>query len=113
VDGIPLDGRSPRPGGNISGVGASPDANPLVYINPADIVSMDILKDASSSAIYGSRGANGVVIITTKKGTKGSNNISYNGSYGTQRAARKARTSDGSGPSRTNFIFRLIDPLVK
>ena len=56
-------------------------SNGLSTINPSDIESIDILKDASATAIYGSRGANGVVIITTKRGTKSSNNISYSASY--------------------------------
>jgi TonB-linked SusC/RagA family outer membrane protein len=51
--------------------GASTSGNPLSSINPADIASIDVLKDASATAIYGSRGANGVVIITTKGGEKG------------------------------------------
>jgi len=97
VDGIPLDGRSPRPGGNISGVGASPDANPLVYINPADIVSMDILKDASSSAIYGSRGANGVVLITTRKGQAGAPKIDFGASVGVGSIMRKIKILDAAG----------------
>lgn len=53
-------------------------------INPSDIESIDILKDASATAIYGARGANGVVIITTKKGSVGQPKLSYNGSYGFQ-----------------------------
>jgi TonB-linked SusC/RagA family outer membrane protein len=57
-------------------------------INPSDIESMEILKDASSSAIYGSRGANGVVIITTKKGKKGKNDLSVNSYYGIQTPER-------------------------
>ena len=69
IDGVPLDGRSPRPSVGVSGVGQTPDINPLNFLNPADIVSMDILKDASASAIYGSRGANGVILVTTKKGS--------------------------------------------
>ncbi len=71
VDGVPLDGRSARPGFNTSGLGQLPDANPLTYLNPADIESINILKDASASAIYGSRGANGVVMITTRAGATG------------------------------------------
>lgn len=51
--------------------------NPLNSINPADIASIEILKDASATAIYGSRGANGVIIITTKKGKKGAASTSY------------------------------------
>lgn len=69
------------------------DTNPLFIIdgvqggsyadlNPADIESIDVLKDASSTAIYGSLGANGVVIITTKKGKEGKINVSYSGHYG-------------------------------
>jgi TonB-linked SusC/RagA family outer membrane protein len=56
-------------------------------INPSDIASIDILKDASSAAIYGSRASNGVILITTKKGTLGKPVISYSGSYGIQKIA--------------------------
>jgi TonB-linked SusC/RagA family outer membrane protein len=58
----------------------TPQVNPLANINPNDIKSIEILKDASSTAIYGSRGANGVVLITTKSGSKGPgrNNLTYN-----------------------------------
>ncbi len=56
----------------------------LAAINPADIVSMDILKDASATAIYGARGSNGVIIITTKRGQKGQATINYNGYVGWQ-----------------------------
>ena len=70
-------------------------SNGLSTINPSDIESIDVLKDASATAIYGSRGANGVVIITTKRGTKNSNNISYNGSYGTQKVAKTLSVLNG------------------
>ena len=53
-------------------------SNPIDYINPNDIVSVEVLKDASSTAIYGSRGANGVILITTKKGKSGEGTITYN-----------------------------------
>jgi len=83
VDGVPLDGRSPRPGvGDIGFGGSNPASNPLNFINPQDIVSIDILKDASATAIYGSRGAYGVVIITTKKGRSGEPRIDFNTSIG-------------------------------
>lgn len=59
-------------------------SNPLASINPADIESIEVLKDASATAIYGSRAANGVVIITTKRGKKGEATISYNGYYAVQ-----------------------------
>ncbi|MBO9701310.1 MAG: TonB-dependent receptor [Sporocytophaga sp.] len=65
-----------------AGVTAGPSINALASLNPSDIESIDVLKDASATAIYGSRGANGVVIITTKKGKAGQNNISYDSYYG-------------------------------
>ncbi|MBR1464707.1 MAG: TonB-dependent receptor [Prevotella sp.] len=58
-------------------------------INPADIESMEVLKDASATAIYGSRGANGVVMITTKTGKVGTKNLTFNSSVGTQMPGRK------------------------
>ncbi len=71
VDGLALD--------NSSTGGAT---NPLVFLNPQDIESIDVLKDASATAIYGSRGANGVVLITTKKGKSGRSTLTYSGSVG-------------------------------
>ncbi|MGF7041390.1 SusC/RagA family TonB-linked outer membrane protein [Mucilaginibacter lappiensis] len=70
VDGVPLDNGGTA-GGFDSGAGMSAARNPLAFINPADIENISILKDASASAIYGSRGANGVILITTRKGRKG------------------------------------------
>lgn len=58
-------------------------------VNPADIESMEILKDASSTAIYGSRGANGVVIVTTKSGTAGKNSLNFDMFYGVQSVRKK------------------------
>ena len=66
VDGVPL------AEGGVAGEG-----NPLNFLNPDDIASMTVLKDASAAAIYGSRGANGVILITTKKGRSGEPTISY------------------------------------
>lgn len=63
--------------------------NPLSSINPADIESIQILKDASATAIYGSRGANGVVIITTKRGRQGNPTISFDASSGLQELQNK------------------------
>lgn len=97
VDGIPLDGRSARPGFNQAGLGQTPDANPLIYINPADIASIDILKDASASAIYGSRGANGVVLITTRKGQLGPARIDVGASVGFAGIMRKIKVLDAAG----------------
>lgn len=90
VDGVPLDGGSPRPGvGDVGFGGGNPASNPLNFLNPNDIASMDILKDASATAIYGSRGAYGVVIITTKKGKTGVPRIDFNASYGVSSIMRR------------------------
>ncbi len=67
VDGVPLEGGDDSAGGADSGLGTSAAKSPLNFINQNDIESMSVLKDASSTAIYGARGANGVIIITTKK----------------------------------------------
>ena len=74
VDGIPLSGGNTSAETANTGIGSNSAKNPLAFINPNDIESISILKDASAAAIYGSRGANGVVFITTKsgKGAKGS-----------------------------------------
>ena len=71
IDGVPLDG-----GG-------------LDYLNPADIESIEVLKDAASQAIYGARAATGVILVTTKKGKAGQMRVSYDGYAGTQAPARK------------------------
>ncbi len=74
VDGVPLFGQNTDATGD-NGQGASEAGNPLNFLNPSDIESISILKDASATAIYGSRGANGVVIITTKSGKAASGGI--------------------------------------
>ena len=63
--------------------------SPLSTINPSDILSMEILKDASATAIYGAQGANGVVLITTKRGKAGEAKFTYEGMYGVQRQAAR------------------------
>jgi TonB-linked SusC/RagA family outer membrane protein len=81
IDGIPLIVK------DLSTNGAS--TNPLADINPNDIESIDILKDASSAAIYGSRGSNGVVLITTKRGKAGKSKIEFGFFTGSQSPTRK------------------------
>ncbi len=81
VDGVPLDGGSARPSLGTA-FGGTAGSNPLLYINPADIAQIDVLKDASSAAIYGSRGANGVVVITTKKGSSGATRVEVGANFG-------------------------------
>ncbi|PIB34315.1 SusC/RagA family TonB-linked outer membrane protein [Reichenbachiella sp. 5M10] len=110
----------------IRGLGTNGNSNPLYvvdgvpvvdinYLNPSDIESIDVLKDAASAAIYGSRGANGVVLVTTRKGQKGAKpQVSYNGYYGVQNIYKKlpalnaqeymyimdeGRTNDGLAPT--------------
>ncbi len=81
IDGVPLDGGTARP--NFSGIfGNTASSNPLLFINPNDIAQIDVLKDASSAAIYGSRGANGVIAITTKKGSAGPMRVDVGVNYG-------------------------------
>ena len=97
VDGVPLDNSTPRPGiGDIGVGGSNPGTNPLNFLNPADIVSMDILKDASATAIYGSRAAYGVVLITTKKGQSGQPRIDFGVSYGVANVMKKIRVLTAS-----------------
>jgi TonB-linked SusC/RagA family outer membrane protein len=86
IDGVPVNKSSPAPGGGDGFANSRSDRNPLNTINPSDIESIEILKDASATAIYGSRGANGVVLIQTKSGG-GELNVSYNGSIGAQTRA--------------------------
>ncbi|MFC4871059.1 SusC/RagA family TonB-linked outer membrane protein [Negadavirga shengliensis] len=90
VDGLPLDNSPPITGGGAH-FDASQPRNPLSSINPADIESIEILKDASATAIYGARGANGVVMITTKRGKEGRTTISYNSYVGVQNVANKIK----------------------
>ena len=66
----------------------------LNTFNMNDVESIEVLKDASSSAIYGSRGSNGVVLITTKKGQEGRATVSYNGYYGWQTVSKKNRYAE-------------------
>ena len=95
VDGVPLDGRSPRPGlGDIGTGGSNPGSNPLNFLNPADIASIDVLKDASATAIYGSRAAYGVVLITTKRGQSGQPKIDFGTSIGFSKIAKKLKVLD-------------------
>ena len=82
VDGVQLSGGSARPGATGSGIGSTPGTNPLNFINPNDIASIEVLKDASATAIYGSRGANGVILITTKRGQSGNPQVDVSASVG-------------------------------
>lgn len=102
--GVTVNASSGQPGAaasvRIRGIGTVNDSNPIYVVDgvicsdisflaPSDIESTEILKDASSTAIYGSRGANGVVLITTKKGDKGHAQVSFDMYYGIQNRWRK------------------------
>lgn len=83
IDGVPVITDDINVGGNASN-------NPLASINPADIESIDIAKDASATSIYGSKAANGVVFITTKKGKQGKAKLIYDVFFGWSKAVRLA-----------------------
>ena len=91
IDGIPVSGDSRNVGtsgrsiGNNAQGGGSTDVSPLAALNPNDIESVVVLKDASATAIYGSRGSNGVVLITTKKGKNARGKLTYSTYMGVQR----------------------------
>jgi len=91
IDGVPLSGGNTSADGDLQTLGNSSARNPLNFINSNDIASIDILKDASATAIYGSRGANGVVIITTKQGVAGANTVEYNASFSTGAISNKIK----------------------
>lgn len=91
IDGIPATQAGNQASG-INGLSLSGGTtNPLADINPQDIESIEILKDASSAAIYGARAANGVVLITTKKGKSGRTNVSFGMQYGNSKPTRKVQ----------------------
>ncbi|MES2416665.1 MAG: TonB-dependent receptor [Bacteroidota bacterium] len=87
IDGVPYYNGSQDPGGTT--YGTTTPTNALASLNPNDIESIDVLKDASATAIYGSRGSNGVIIVTTKRGNSDAVRVNYNGYVGTQRIAKE------------------------
>jgi TonB-linked SusC/RagA family outer membrane protein len=96
IDGVQLSGNSARPGASGSGIGSTPGTNPLNFINPNDIASVEILKDASATAIYGSRGANGVILITTKRGVSGDPSVDASVSVGVSSVMKRLETLNAS-----------------
>lgn len=104
MPGVNISSESGQPGSgmkvNIRGLGTVGNSGPLYLIdgikgdianvNPADIESIDVLKDAASAAIYGAQAANGVVLVTTKNGKEGKTKVSFDGYYGWQTVAHKA-----------------------
>ena len=95
IDGVAISGNAVEPGGiGVSGAPPLP-RNPLNLINPADIQSITILKDAAATAIYGARAANGVVLIETKRGNAGGPTVEYEFSAGTSWAPRRLNLLSG------------------
>ena len=100
IDGVPVNNSSALPGGFTTGAGAGADGtmdNPLGMLNPDDIASVDILKDAASSAIYGARGGNGVILITTKEGRPGELSLTYSASTSSSSITKKLDLMDAAG----------------
>ena len=73
IDGVPVETSNGSYAGN---------SNPMADLNPSDVLSMEVLKDAAAAALYGSRAANGVILITTRQGSKGKSRVAYNGWVG-------------------------------
>lgn len=95
IDGVPMSGSSDIGGFDwMGGTNGQTKVNPLASIAPSDIVSIDVLKDASACAIYGAAGANGVVLVTTRRGTAGHTSITYDGYVAWQQVAKKLDMMD-------------------
>ncbi|MCM5661802.1 SusC/RagA family TonB-linked outer membrane protein [Galbibacter mesophilus] len=90
IDGVIVNNASVAGTGGIGFTGNQNPRNPLNSLNPADVKSIEVLKDASATAIYGSRGSNGVVLITTKKGKQGKLKVAYDYYYGFQEVSEPA-----------------------
>ncbi|MGB0366290.1 MAG: SusC/RagA family TonB-linked outer membrane protein [Flavobacteriaceae bacterium] len=103
VDGIPLSGGATNGAMVDVGRGTNEPKNPLNFLNPNDIERIDILKDASATAIYGSRGANGVILITTKSGQGASEKFEYSSNFSFSSAADRYDLLD-----RDQFLDRVV-----
>lgn len=95
IDGFPLDGRTAQAGLAGNDLGNIARSNPLNFINPADIESIEVLKDASAAAIYGSRAANGVVLVSLKKGKSNQPTVNFNTSFGTSSVLKRYNVLTG------------------
>jgi TonB-dependent starch-binding outer membrane protein SusC len=111
IDGIPLEDPNVGALNNNAYLAGVTAASPLASINPNDIASLEILKDASATAIYGSRGSNGVVLITTKSGQKGKPKVSFNYSISTAQPLREVDVLGGQDYARLmNEIRKVRSP---
>ena len=102
IDGIPIS----NPANGIGLTRASAGQNYLATINPNDVESMEVLKDAAATAIYGSRGSNGVILVTTKSGKKGQGLVSFDATYG---VSDLSRSPSDIGFTDGNQWLDLID----
>ena len=102
IDGVPIQNDPGGYGGNGNNTGVSP----LAMINPNDIASIEVLKDAAATSIYGSRGSNGVILITTKSGTAGKSSISVNYQTG---LTNLTRDFDDIGLANTPQTIEIMD----
>ena len=93
--------------------GLNQDINPLSFINPNDIETITVLKDASSTAIYGSRGANGVIMITTKNPQKNASQINFSASWGVQTVPQKGRPQMLNAREFADYQRDRIDYVVR
>lgn len=96
IDGVPMDNSNNKIGGFdwAGGSNGQTTVNPLAAIAPSDIVSIDVLKDASACAIYGAAGANGVILVTTRRGSAGRTNVTYDGYVAWQQTAKRLDMMD-------------------
>ncbi len=102
IDGMPVEA-----------AGYNNQTNAMSFINPSDIESMTILKDAASTSIYGSRGANGVVLITTKSGKKGAVTFDVNAYYGVQQIPQKGRLKVMNAEEFAQFRIEALEDAAK
>ena len=122
--GVQVTASSGQPGASsrirIRGIGTINDSDPLYivdgmpmgvdgidYLNPQDIESIEVLKDAAAGAVYGARAANGVILVTTKKGAKGATRVSYDFSYGVSSPWRKREVLNASEYALMNNEGRI------
>jgi len=96
IDGFPFYNDNTTTQGSINPNSSAQGLNALSTIDPSEIESIEVLKDASATAIYGSRGANGVILITTKKGKRGQDNVSYSTFAGQQQVRKDLSLLNGS-----------------
>ncbi|MFP4093080.1 MAG: SusC/RagA family TonB-linked outer membrane protein, partial [Cyclobacteriaceae bacterium] len=130
VAGVDIQAQGGRPGQNVSvqirgrrsisasneplyvidGIPQTSESSAIFDINPQDIESMEVLKDAAATAIYGSRGANGVILITTKRGKSGRTIVTYDGYYGVTEALNKVDMMNGEEFAAMKRESRRWDP---